>query len=237
MFEIGKLLIDVKKQLAHGHFSEWLISEVGYTQRTAQNYMTVFRALDGKSETVSRLPMKVVYDIANLPKDQCDVIVSLITDPANPPVAEIKEQVAVQKAHKKSQLLKEKIDHKNAKQRSDATPAAQEAALRHAEKSWEADEAARLAIEERVKTLDDQAVRWINRLGSEMAKEITGAVNTNNPDMVVGAMLRATDALLALTAKAVADQNEITKAVTLDASSYNDVPREFIIQELDLKVA
>jgi hypothetical protein len=98
IFYIGKRLIKVKDQLDHGQFSRWIASDVGYSQRTAQNYMNAFRCLGDKSETVSLLPMKTIYDISSLPNEQRDEIVAMITDPTSPPVKEIKKKIAIQKA-------------------------------------------------------------------------------------------------------------------------------------------
>lgn len=61
---IGANLIEAKKALGHGRFSQWLAAEFGWTDRTARNYMRAAAMFEGKSETVSVLPPKVIYQLA-----------------------------------------------------------------------------------------------------------------------------------------------------------------------------
>jgi hypothetical protein len=95
MLEIGKLLNEVKAELPHGEFGRWLEGEVGWTQRTAQNYMRAAEAFIGKSETVSHLPPVTLYRLAapSIPEGVREGALALIADPGNPPIADINEMV------------------------------------------------------------------------------------------------------------------------------------------------
>lgn len=75
--EIGKALVQVKDCLGHGHFLPWLQAEFGWTERTAQNYMSVAQRFGPKSETLSYLPLSVIYRLASpsTPDDVRDQII------------------------------------------------------------------------------------------------------------------------------------------------------------------
>ena len=223
LFKIGELLIKVKNQLDHGQFGKWRSSELGFTQRTAQNYMNAFSYLGDKSETVSRLPMKTIYDLASLPEDQRDEIVALITDPANPPVAEIKKIVAARKLSKNSATSQESIAPEKVVELSEATPAAEEAELPD--------------LKETSNTLDDQALLWVKRLGLNMTQEIAGAVRLNNAEVVMAAMLKAADALSTHLEAEDRELRDVLESLTLDASEYSIAPDGDVIQELALTAA
>jgi hypothetical protein len=41
--EIGKYLTEVKDKVGHGHFLNWIREEFDWSDRTAQEYMRVYR--------------------------------------------------------------------------------------------------------------------------------------------------------------------------------------------------
>lgn len=61
---VGRHLIEVKKKLQHGQFSDWVESECGFTLRTAENYIRAAAFAEGKNETVALLPPATVYKLA-----------------------------------------------------------------------------------------------------------------------------------------------------------------------------
>lgn len=66
---IGQLLTEQKADLNHGEFGLWIERNVPFTDRTARNYMKLFRKRDAlKSETVSDL--KSAYKLLETPKEQ-----------------------------------------------------------------------------------------------------------------------------------------------------------------------
>jgi hypothetical protein len=59
--EIGHDLQEIKDQLDHGQFGEWLEAEFEMSDRTAARYMRVGQIIGDKIDTVSNLPLRVVY--------------------------------------------------------------------------------------------------------------------------------------------------------------------------------
>jgi hypothetical protein len=51
--QIGMHLTEVKERLPHGRFGKWLEAEFAWTDRTARNYMSLYRFAVAESETVS----------------------------------------------------------------------------------------------------------------------------------------------------------------------------------------
>jgi hypothetical protein len=58
IIEIGKELVAVKDAVAHGHFGPWLKAEFGWTERTAQNFMSVAERFGAKSEIIADLKIQ-----------------------------------------------------------------------------------------------------------------------------------------------------------------------------------
>jgi hypothetical protein len=90
IIDIGTKLIEVKGQLDHGQFGKWLAAEFAWSERTAQNFMSVAEAF--KSATVSDLSLfsaRALY---------------MLSAPSTPEPA---RQVAIQRAESG-----EKITHK-----------------------------------------------------------------------------------------------------------------------------
>jgi hypothetical protein len=243
IFYIGKRLIKVKDQLDHGQFSSWIASDVGYSQRTAQNYMNAFRCLGDKSETVSLLPIKTIYDIASLPNEQREDIVALITDPTNPPVKEIKRKVAIQKASNKpdpQQVLEDKKkvakEKARAKMLAKATPAAQEAAKKRDASAAKKEAAAILAKEQHRQTVADQSAAWVIKLDNAILREISAAISNVGQYEVMRAIKASIDALLNGTKNAGTNVPELPKMPMLDLSE-NTLPEIDAITELQLTAA
>ena len=71
----GALLIEAKKQVAHGEWENWLESNCQVAPRTAQSYMRLFKQLplleDSKAQRVADLPLR-------------EVMRAIATDPAKP---------------------------------------------------------------------------------------------------------------------------------------------------------
>lgn len=62
--EIGNTLIRVKDAVGHGHFLPWLKAEFDWTERTAQNYMSVAERFGSNAKCLSHLPLATVYKLA-----------------------------------------------------------------------------------------------------------------------------------------------------------------------------
>jgi hypothetical protein len=65
LVEVGNHLVDAKKLLEHGGFTQWLKAELDMGPRTAENYMNAARWLADKPEIVlSHLPAVLIYQLA-----------------------------------------------------------------------------------------------------------------------------------------------------------------------------
>ena len=65
--KVGELLAEQKQSLDHGEFTPWIKDNLPFTDRTAQNYMRLYRERDRlKTETVSDL--KSAYKLLELQK-------------------------------------------------------------------------------------------------------------------------------------------------------------------------
>lgn len=60
----GQKLIETKAVLPHGQFEDWVQTEFGFSQRTAQNFMNVAERFATKSETVSLFSDSALYLLA-----------------------------------------------------------------------------------------------------------------------------------------------------------------------------
>lgn len=62
--EIGATLLRVKEAIGHGNFGPWLKAEFNWTERTAQNLMSVAERFGSNTKHVSHLPLSTVYRLA-----------------------------------------------------------------------------------------------------------------------------------------------------------------------------
>jgi hypothetical protein len=69
IMDIGKALLAVKAEMAHGTFGAWLDAEFSMSVRSAENYMNAAKFLEGKSETVTLLPPTALYALASRDAD------------------------------------------------------------------------------------------------------------------------------------------------------------------------
>ncbi len=65
IIQTGHDLVQVKAELDHGQFHEWIETKCGMTDRAARNYMHAARWAEGKPETISDLPPTTVYALAS----------------------------------------------------------------------------------------------------------------------------------------------------------------------------
>ncbi len=80
--KIGSHLLRAKAVLPHGMFEAWAEDELGFSSRTARNYMQAAEWLEDKSEILSDLPSTIIYALASptAPQDVVhDVLVAVET--------------------------------------------------------------------------------------------------------------------------------------------------------------
>ncbi len=128
--KIGSHLLRAKAVLPHGKFEAWAEDELGFSSRTARNYMQAAQWLEDKSEILSDLPSTIIYALASptAPQDVVhDVLVAVETGSPLPlPVIR----------HKLARARDEGAELKLAQKRNPKITAADLAAknLRHREK-------------------------------------------------------------------------------------------------------
>jgi phage protein D len=119
--EIGRDLIAIQAMMPHGAWGPWIESEVGFTDRTAQNYMHAAVFAEGKSETVSLLPPATLYALAS-PKADPDVRQQVLDDVKAGKVmktADVKEKLAeARTAKKKAEAAQKKTPEQIAKEKA-----------------------------------------------------------------------------------------------------------------------
>jgi hypothetical protein len=58
LIEVGQELLAVKEAVGHGHFGAWLRAEFGWTERTAQNLMSVAERFGSNPKLISDLTIQ-----------------------------------------------------------------------------------------------------------------------------------------------------------------------------------
>ena len=185
--EIGVRLNKVKESVGHGNFGSWLQREVGWTTRTAQNYMNVAMKLGDRCETISHLPQATVYKLAALPDADRKDIVGLINDPENPPLGEIQGRLSALSAKRQQAKMAEQIAAKDALR----SPAAKKAAATKLENQKKTDEKRAQMERDRAAKLQSDAARWVASMPPEMVAEITQASQNNAAYYVADAIFKA----------------------------------------------
>ncbi|BCG92590.1 DUF3102 domain-containing protein [Mesorhizobium sp. 131-2-1] len=61
----GRKLLAIKNDLGHGQFLSWLASEFEWSERTANNYMSVAQHFGDEFHVVSYLPSQTIYRLAS----------------------------------------------------------------------------------------------------------------------------------------------------------------------------
>jgi len=107
---IGKDLIKVKAALGHGHFEAWLVSEFGWSVRTARDYMTMARRFEAKSAIVAVLPLATIRLLAapSTPETITGEIVAELESGGQPNPMDIKDRVDSARIEAREQIQKAK---------------------------------------------------------------------------------------------------------------------------------
>lgn len=104
IIEIGKRLIEVKENLGHGEFINWLENKVDFTERTAQRFMKVATAFSNTT-SVSHLGNRKLFALAGLAEEDRQEVMQE-NDIENMTTREL-EQVVKEKKEIKRQLEEE----------------------------------------------------------------------------------------------------------------------------------
>jgi DUF3102 family protein len=141
--EIGRRLSECKRICGHGNWLPWLDREFGWTEKTAERFMSV-HALAGKSDNLSNLdlPISGLYLLAapSTPKEARDAIIERVQGGEPVSVAEVKQTIDAAKGRKQRAKKKARVTKPVAKPVAKPTMAATTTAAKgrkqQARKGW-----------------------------------------------------------------------------------------------------
>jgi hypothetical protein len=103
IIEVGSELLAVKEALPHGKFGPWLRAEFGWTERTAQNFMSVAEVFGRKNEIISDLSISptAAYLLAapSAPEEAREAAVRLAEE-GQPVTAKVAKQILAKERKK-----------------------------------------------------------------------------------------------------------------------------------------
>ena len=98
VIEIGRRLAECKKMVGHKNFGCWLDREFGWSERTAQRFMSIHQLAEAKSDKLSDLdlPISALYLLAapSTPAPACDEILERAEVGEKIKHAEVKQAIA-----------------------------------------------------------------------------------------------------------------------------------------------
>lgn len=97
--EIGKRLTKAKELVKHGKWSEWLENRVNYSQRTANNFMKIYKeygesGIAEKSQSIANLSYTQALALLDAPKSEREKIAE---DAKDKTIKELKEEIKKRK--------------------------------------------------------------------------------------------------------------------------------------------
>lgn len=154
VIDTGRDLLGIKDKLEHGQFQFWIERALGFTARTARNYMSAAECFAAKTEIVSVLPPTLIYKLAadSTPEPLREQIVGELTGLSAPITREVAQSISARidsaKQAAKDEAAAAKCDPEERKRQAAAKQAkearrAREAAKQEAE--WEARRARQLS--------------------------------------------------------------------------------------------
>lgn len=76
IIDIGNYLNDAKKLLHHGEWGDWLENKVGFSARSASNYMRIAREFDANSQVIADLDNTKLQILLDIPKEKRDAFIA-----------------------------------------------------------------------------------------------------------------------------------------------------------------
>ena len=73
---MGQKFIEAKKLIPHGRWGEWLESKVGFSQRTANQFMRIAQEYGSNSQAISNLEATKIYLLMELPVEDRNNFIS-----------------------------------------------------------------------------------------------------------------------------------------------------------------
>jgi hypothetical protein len=110
ILEMGKDLSTAKQHLGHGNFGKWLAAEVGFSERTAQNYMSAWAVFGDQSATVSYLKQPTdLYALASATETVRRGILDRLNKGERSDEINIPRAIAEAKADQRAQLISARL--------------------------------------------------------------------------------------------------------------------------------
>ena len=96
LLAMGSDLRLAKQLVGHGRFANWLRSEFGWSERTAERYMRAFEVFGSKNDTVSVLEPTVIYALSarSTPSAVREAVLNRVAAGSPPALNEIRTAVA-----------------------------------------------------------------------------------------------------------------------------------------------
>lgn len=76
MILMGQKFIEAKKLVPHGQWGKWLESKVGFSQRTANQFMRIAKEYSSNSQAISNLESTKIYLLMELPVEEREEFVN-----------------------------------------------------------------------------------------------------------------------------------------------------------------
>lgn len=142
IIEVGKRLVEAKKQVPHGEWGKWLETQVSFTERTARRFMQCAERF-GKASTSTLLSLSQMTEILALPDAETEDFIKA-KDAEGTPV----ESMTVKALREEvSQWKTRANDHERERLRAEQEAQSLQSQLQSARESGNAEEVARLQKE------------------------------------------------------------------------------------------
>lgn len=219
VIEIGKRLKEAKAVLPHGQWGTWLSDEVGFSQRTAQNYMQLYEeygdtqisffGISANTQTIANLPYtKAIKLLALEPEDRAEFVESENVEQMSVKELEaaIKERnearAEAEKAKERQLELEEKLETAEAAKKAAEARSEEAVALTKKVSELEAKaEAERMKVKEMKeklkKTLENPklSAKQLEDIKDETTKEVSDKIRASLRDEIEKAKKEAAVAL------------------------------------------
>lgn len=160
--EIGRRLVEAKNLVKHGQWSAWLKDRIDYSQRTANNFMRIYKeygetGIAEKSQSIANLSYTHALALLDVPAEER----AKFAEETNAKDMKIKE-------------LQEAIKKANAERNSDADKYKKQIAEKDA--AIQKAQAGSKVLDDRIKMLEAQAKKAEANKQSEVKKQLDAAV-------------------------------------------------------------
>jgi hypothetical protein len=175
--EAGRKLIAAKAMLtARGQFGAWVKAELGFEERSAENYMNAARFMDGKPKELSGLPNDLLYQLGapSAPADVVQMVVASAEAGTLMPVREVRVRLRdARRQEKQAKQEEEEKARRSAQRENKADREAREARRRAAEEA----ERKKLAAESRA-LFEPLVLAVANQLDEDGLSSLTKIIDT-----------------------------------------------------------